>query len=159
MRRFLAFAVLILIAFIGADAFNNPKKAPDFSLETNKGTAVTLSKLQGKVVLVNFWATWCGPCRAEIPAFLEVYKEYKSKGFEIIGVSLDQDGWKKVNPFIDRFKITYPIVIGDAKLVKAYGDFNAIPTSFVIDKKGNIVNEHVGLLSKEDLVKLIKPLL
>jgi len=159
MRRFLAFAILILVAFTGADAFNNPKKAPDFSLVTNKGMAITLSKLQGKVVLVNFWATWCGPCRAEIPAFLEVYKEYKSKGFEIIGVSLDQDGWKKVNPFIDRFKITYPVVIGDANLVKAYGDFNAIPTSFVVDRKGNIVTEHVGLLSKEDLIKLIKPLL
>ncbi len=159
MRRFLISALLLSFTLGGAFAMNNPKKAPDFSLETNKGSIVTLSKLQGKVVLVNFWATWCGPCRAEIPGFLEVYKEYKSKGFEIVGISLDQDGWKKVNPFVERFKIDYPIVMGNLKVVEAYGNFNAIPTSFLVDKKGNIVDEHVGYLSKEDLIKLIKPLL
>jgi len=159
MRRFLTVMLVLTLTVGSLLASGNSKKAPDFTLETGKGSAVTLSKLQGKVVLVNFWATWCGPCRAEIPGFLEVYKEYKSKGFEIVGISLDQDGWKKVIPFVERFKIDYPIVMGNLKVVEAYGNFNAIPTSFLVDKKGNIVNEHVGYLSKEDLIKLIKPLL
>lgn len=110
-------------------------------------------------MLINFWATWCAPCRAEIAGFLEVYNKYKSKGFEIIGVSLDREGWKEVTPFVENFKINYPVVVGDEKLVAAYGNFNAIPTTFLVDKKGNIVDQHVGYLSKEDLEKKIKALL
>lgn len=160
MRALTMITMLMLMIYGGNALFAQTKgQAPDFTLKTANGNTVTLSKLKGKVVLINFWATWCAPCRAEIPGFLEVYNKYKSKGFEIVGVSLDREGWKKVTPFVENFKINYPVVVGDKKLVAAYGDFNAIPTTFLVDKKGNIVDQHVGYLSKEDLEKKIKALL
>jgi peroxiredoxin len=134
-------------------------KAPNFSLKTSDGKTVELKKLQGKVVVVNFWATWCGPCKAEIPGFLDVYKQYKAKGLEIVGISLDEPGWKVVKPFMDAYKITYPIVIGDGSLAQAYGGIEGIPTSFIVDKKGNIVKQHVGYLDKASFEELIKGLL
>lgn len=160
MRIFSGIIVALLIA-LGTNTVvaQTRSVAPDFTLKTADGKAITLSKLKGKVVLINFWATWCGPCRAEIPGFLEVYKKYRTRNFEIIGISLDNSGWKVVNPFVEKYKIDYPIVLGDDSLVKAYGNFNAIPTTFLVDKKGNIVEEHVGYLSKEDLEKKLKPLL
>jgi peroxiredoxin len=134
-------------------------KAPNFTLKDANGKTIELKKLQGKVVVVNFWATWCGPCKAEIPGFMEIYQQYKSKGLEIVGISLDQDGWKPVKPFIDRYKITYPVVVGDASLAEAYGGINAIPTTFVVDKKGNISKQHVGYLDKKAFEGLIKGML
>lgn len=159
MRIINLFAITVLILAAVFPLTPQSKKAPDFSLKTADGKTLTLSELKGKVVLVNFWATWCGPCRAEIPGFEEVYKKYRSGGFEIVGVSLDRGGWKDVNPFLKKFPVSYPIVIGDGKLVEAYGNFDAIPTTFLVDKSGAIVKRHIGYLSKEDLEKEIKPLL
>ena len=148
------FAALLLVPalVLGQSA----TKAPNFSLKTSDGKMIDLNKLQGKVVVVNFWATWCGPCKAEIPGFLEVYKQYKSKGLEIVGISLDQDGWKPVKPFIEQHHITYPIVVGDSQLSDAYGGIDAIPTTFVIDKKGNIATRHIGYMDKKTFEQLVK---
>jgi cytochrome c biogenesis protein CcmG/thiol:disulfide interchange protein DsbE len=134
-------------------------KAPNFSLKDGNGKTIELKKLQGKVVVVNFWATWCPPCKAEIPGFLEVYQQYKSKGLEIVGISLDQSGWDVVKPFVAKAKITYPVVVGDGTLANAYDGIEAIPTTFIVDKKGNIIKKHVGYMSKDDLKKLIAGLL
>jgi len=139
--------------------FGQGTKAADFRLKTTDGKTVQLSQMKGKVVLLNFWATWCGPCRKEIPDFLEVYKQYKGRGFEIIGVSLDDEGWKVVNPFVKQFNINYPIVIGDGKLVNAYGGFEFIPTTFLIDKEGTIVHTFTGLVTKADLERRLKVIL
>ena len=108
---------------------------------------------------MNFWATWCGPCKKEIPGFLDVYKQYKSKGLEIVGVSLDQDGWKPVKPFIKDHGITYPVVIGDDELARAYGGIEGIPTTFVIDRKGNIATRHVGYMDDKTFEQLVKGML
>ncbi len=89
----LFFATMTLSAQVG-------KQAPEFSLKNKDGKEVSLASLKGKVVVLNFWATWCPPCRAEIPDFKRVYSAYKDKGVEIIGVSLDQKGWKVINPFL-----------------------------------------------------------
>ncbi len=158
LGRFLNTALFTL--FLSHAAFSQTgDKASDFTLETADGKKVTLSELRGQVVLLNFWATWCGPCVKEIPAFLDVYKEYKSKGFEIVGISLDRGGWKQVTPFVKRMNITYPVVIGDGKLVEAYGNFYGIPTTFLIDKNGNIVTRHIGLMTKAQLEEHLDKLL
>src|SRR5512135_1596144 len=107
MRKFIALLPLIslLILFTGFRHGSAAKKAPNFALKTSDGATIELSKLKGKTVVVNFWATWCGPCRAEIPGFLEVYEKYKSKGLEIVGVSLDEGGWNDVKPFVKKLNI------------------------------------------------------
>jgi peroxiredoxin len=153
------FLVALFLLFALPLASQTGKKAPDFSLKSNNGKTITLSELKGNVVLVNFWATWCGPCRAEMPGFEEVYKQLHSRGFEIVGVSLDRRGWQDVTPFLKNVPVTYPIVVGYQNLVEAYGNFDAIPTSFLIDKQGRIVEQHIGYMSKADLEKKIKPLL
>lgn len=157
MIRFLSSLTIVLL--IPALVFGQAAKAPNFSLKTADGKTLELKKLQGKVVVVNFWATWCRPCQAEIPGFLEIYKQYKPKGLEIVGISLDQDGWKPVKPFIETYKIVYPIVVGNADLAEAYGGIEGIPTTFVVDRKGNIVKKHVGYMDKESFENLIKGVL
>jgi peroxiredoxin len=135
------------------------EKAPNFSLKTADGKTIELAKLQGKVVVVNFWATWCGPCKREIPGFLEVYDRLRTKGLEIVGISLDREGWTVVKPYVDRAKITYPVVVDNGKLAEAYGGIDAIPTTFIVDRKGNIVKKHVGYMSKSDFEKLLSAVL
>jgi peroxiredoxin len=152
----LAFA--ISIGFI-VDVSAQQQKAPNFSLKSADGKTYQLSQLKGKVVIVNFWATWCGPCRREIPDFIEAYKKYKSQGLEIIGVSVDEDGWSKVKPFVTENKINYPVVLMDKKVVSDYGNFNAIPTTFVVDKNGDIVDTHTGVMTMSQLESKIQPLL
>ncbi len=157
MTRFTFVAGILVLA--AGFAPGQGKKAADFDLKTSDGKTVQLSQLKGKVVLLNFWATWCGPCRKEIPDFLEVYERYKGKGFEIIGVSLDEEGWNVVNPFVKQYKISYPVVIGSGKLVNAYGGFEFIPTTFLINKEGVIVHTFTGLVTKADLERRLKGVL
>jgi len=154
-------SILLIALTIGlvTSASAQQRKAANFSLKAADGTSYELSKYKGKVVIVNFWATWCGPCRKEIPDFIEAYKRYRSKGLEIIGISLDQDGWTKVIPFVKQSKINYPIVMGDEQVVENYGGFNAIPTTFIVDKDGNIVDQHAGTMSLKQLEAKLKPLL
>ena len=161
MKRILSISI-VLVVFLFTACVAQPEKrqkAPNFSLQTQNGKVIELSRLKGKVVLVNFWATWCPPCRAEIPDFIEVYNTYKSKGFEIIGIALDEDGWSKVAPYIEKIKMNYPVVLGSAKVVQQYGGIEAIPTTFIVDKNGYIVASQGGLLSKELLEQKLKSLL
>jgi peroxiredoxin len=161
MKYLRMLSTVVLITILAATStFGQPRsKAPNFRLRSLDGKFVQLDSLRGKVVAVNFWATWCGPCRAEIAGFLDVYKENKSKGLEIVGISLDEEGWEVVRPFAERFKITYPVVMGTGRVVTDYGDIRAIPTTFIIDKEGNIAKRHVGYLPKPLFEKIIKELL
>jgi peroxiredoxin len=135
------------------------KTAPDFTLKDADGKIVRLSDYRGKVVLLDFWATWCGPCKIEIPWFKEFQRKYKDQGFEVIGVSMDEDGWQAVKPFASDMAINYRLVIGDDSTAQAYGGVDALPTTFVIDRKGKIAAVHVGVASKGDIQNGIEELL
>lgn len=156
LKQQFLFAILLLFFVSAVSTAQKPQPAPNFKLKTQNGKTIELAKLKGKVVAVNFWATWCGPCRKEIPGMMEVYKQYKDKGLEIVGVSLDEDGWNDVNPYLQKTPITYPIVIGDQTLAAAYQMGNAIPVTYIIDKKGNIAKKHVGYMSKPDFEAAVK---
>jgi peroxiredoxin len=123
---------------------SNYPVAPDFSLTDHNGKTVKLSDYKGQVVILDFWATWCGPCRMEIPGFVKLYNKYQDKGVHIIGVSLDRDGWTPVRPFMQQYNIDYSIVLGNQQVVSAYGGINAIPTTFIINKDGQVVDKVVG---------------
>jgi peroxiredoxin len=138
---------------------NDRKRAPEFALKDSSGKLVHLSDFKGKVVLLDFWATWCGPCGIEIPWFTEFERKYKDRGFEVLGVSMDDDGWKAINPFVTEKKINYRIVLGDDKMGDQYGGVEALPTTFVIDREGRIASVHVGLTSRKDFEDAIEKLL
>jgi cytochrome c biogenesis protein CcmG/thiol:disulfide interchange protein DsbE len=135
------------------------KAAPDFSLKDSDGKTVRLSDYKGKVVLLDFWATWCGPCKIEIPWLKEFQRKFRDKGFEVIGVSMDEEGWQVVKPFVTELAINYRVVIGDDSTAQLYGGVDALPTAFVIDREGKIAAVHVGLTSKGEIEHGIEQLL
>ncbi len=134
------------------------KTAPDFLLPDSKGAPVQLSGYKGKVVLLDFWATWCHGCKTEIPWYMDFESKYNDKGLTAIGVAMDDDGWKKVRPFVDAKKMNYPVVLGNATLAKQYG-VTALPVTLLIDRDGKIVSSHTGLVNKEAFEKKIQSLL
>ena len=134
-------------------------EAPNFSLRTVEGKTIELQDLQGKVVVINFWASWCPPCRSEIPGLLEVYRKYRPKGLEIVGISLDRDGWKKVSPLVREMNIVYPVVMGDNDVVNAYGGIRAIPTTIIIDRDGKIVDRVVGFMDRQRFEEEIREIM
>ena len=135
------------------------KVAPAFSLKDASGKVVHLADYKGKVVLLDFWATWCGPCNIEIPWFTEFERKYKVRGFEVLGVSMDEDGWKAINPFAAEKSINYRILLGDDKTGDQYGGIEALPTTFVIDREGKIASVHVGLGGRKEFQDAIESVL
>jgi thiol-disulfide isomerase/thioredoxin len=136
-----------------------PMPGPAWELKGVDGKPVKSSDFAGKVVILDFWATWCGPCRMEIPGFIELQKQYADKGLVVVGVSLDQDGASVVKSFMEKTGINYPVVLGDEKIVSAFGGVEGIPTTFVIDREGKIIRKHVGYTAKAEFEAEIKPLL
>lgn len=135
------------------------KAAPDFSLKDADGRTVRLSDYRGKVVLINFWATWCGPCKIEIPWFIELEQTHKDRGFAVLGISMDEDGWDVVKPFLSRMKVNYRTLMGNDTVADLFGGVNSLPTSFIIDREGKVASVHVGLVSKSDYQNEIEELL
>ena len=135
------------------------KPAPDFTLKDVNGKPVKLSDYKGKVVLLNFWATWCGPCKIEIPWFKEFETSYKNQGFAVLGVAMDDDGWESVRPYLADKQVNYRVVVGTEQVSVLYGDVESLPTTFVIDREGRIASVHIGLVSKGDYANEIKQLL
>jgi cytochrome c biogenesis protein CcmG/thiol:disulfide interchange protein DsbE len=132
--------------------------APDFTLQQPDGQQLTLSSYRGKVVLLDFWATWCVPCREEIPHFVELQDKYRDHGLQIIGVSMD-DSVDPVGPFAQQFHINYPIVMGNAKIGEEYGGVLGLPIAFLLDRNGRITKKHIGATSPDVFEREITSLL
>ena len=132
----------------------------DFTLKDSNGATVRLADYKGKVVLLNFWATWCGPCKVEIPEFVEAYSKYRDKGFVILGVLSEDDPTPKdLRDFMSEFNMNYPVLHQHAELEEAFGPLWALPTTFIIDRKGQICTKHMGPVSKDALEREINSLL
>ncbi|MGC1620982.1 MAG: TlpA disulfide reductase family protein [Candidatus Acidiferrum sp.] len=134
------------------------KPAPGFTLTDSKGSSVKLSDYKGKIVLLNFWATWCHGCQIEIPWFIEFQDRYRDRGLAVIGVSMDDDGWKSVKPWIAQKKVNYAIVIGTQDLGKLYG-LAGMPITLLIDRGGNIATTYSGVVNKVACENKIRALL
>jgi len=132
--------------------------APDFSLGDLSGQKLRLADYRGKVVLLDFWATWCGPCRIEIPGFVELQNRYRDKGFTIIGISMD-DGPEPVKEFYREFKMNYPVALGDEKVSELYGGIIGLPTSLLIGRDGRIYAKHTGAAPQSTFEEEIQMLL
>jgi len=139
-------AAAVFVAFgifmIGTTSVS-AQRAPDFTLTDLEGQKVTMSDYEGKIIILDFWATWCGPCKMEIPSFIKLQEDYKDD-VVVLGVSLDQGGPRTVVPFAREMKINYPVVFGDGQVVQDYGGIRSIPTTFVIDRDFSIQRKYVG---------------
>jgi peroxiredoxin len=134
------------------------KVAPDFTLTDANGQPLTLSAYKGKVVLLDFWATWCGGCKVEIPWYVEFDKKYRNRGLAVIGVSMDDQGMAVVKPFLAQKDIEYPVVIGSGALAKRY-NLESMPLTLLIDREGRIAVSHAGVVDKVSFEDHIKKLL
>ena len=133
--------------------------APEFALPDADGRPVRLSDFRGKVVLLNFWATWCGPCKIEMPWFVEFQRKYRDRGFTVVAVSLDEQGWLAVKPFLDDLQPNFPVVVGSDELAEEFGGIVALPTTFLIDRDGQIRSQHTGLVGAGQYEEGIEKLL
>ena len=163
-RLFSAFAVALFAACLFAGCSSGPrsvkaasavkpdqdrKPAPEFALKDADGKTVHLEDYKGKVVLLEFFATWCGPCKIEIPWFMELERRNKDKGFAVLGVSMDDEGWEVVKPFLAELGVNYRVVIGNDATAQIYGGVDALPTTFLIDRNQKIAAVHIGLTGKK----------
>ena len=151
------FLLLLLPAVLLAGA---PATMPSFSLPSVMDDGVVDSRHhQGKVLLVNFWATWCAPCREEIPSLIKLHDKYKAKGFAVIGISMDTGSRRLVRRFVEKSGITYPVALGNSKTARAFGGVFGIPQSFLVDRQGRIVKSYMGLVEPETIERDLAALL
>lgn len=157
-----AYAERCVAACVGAMTGRQPvpehPEAPDFAYTDAFGHKASLSDLRGRVVLLNFWATWCNPCREETPWFVEFQREYGSRGLVVLGVSMDEEGWDAVRPFAAAQKLNYAVTIGGSEISKLY-EVTSLPTTVLIDRSGRIVEGYAGMAEKEEYRTSIEQLL
>ena len=125
--------------------------APDFELVSLDGKRIKLSDFRGKAVLLNFWATWCSPCKQEMPWFVDLQKKYGSEGLVVLGVAMDDSDASKIAEFTGQMGVNYPVLLGTEKVSEDYGDVQYLPTSFYIDRDGKFVGKGVGLLGRREV--------
>ena len=158
MKKLALILIPLTLIFFGcteAEKTNTPgddyPQAPEFTLTDLNGNEISLSDYSGKVIFLNFWATWCGPCKKEIADFIEAYKQYKDRGMVIIGISVDRVSPKSVQKFVEDYKINYPVAMYTSKIIKDYKPGRAIPTTIIIGPNGKIRHKKVGLMTKKIL--------
>ncbi len=163
-RRIFTAIVLIILLVNGCGDKEDKEallsqRAPDFALPDLNGRTFRLENLKGKVIVLNFFATWCAPCRKEIPDLIRLHKKYKDKGLEIVGIGLDMEGPAVLGPFKKQFSISYPVVMGTREMVLDYGGIQGIPTTFLIDRNGIIANRFIGFQPPKVLEESVRELL
>jgi peroxiredoxin len=154
-----AIAAMFFFASPRAEAEAAGGPAPAWNLKDVDGNSVSSESFKGKVVVIDFWATWCPPCRDEIPGYIEMQKELGDKGLVIVGISLDTKGPAVVKQFMQKFGMNYTVVMGDEATAELFGGVEGIPTTFVIGRDGNIAYKKVGLQPHDEFEKHVKPLL
>jgi peroxiredoxin len=162
----LALGVALLIGNTGpseaAPDLKSPAErqaAPDFRLADSRGTPIKLSDYRGKVVLLNFWATWCGPCKEETPWFEEFENNYRDSGFAVLGISMGDEGWASVRPFMEEMRINYPVMLGGDATASKYGGIDSLPVTLLIDRNGRIAARQTGITGKTRYQRSITELL
>jgi cytochrome c biogenesis protein CcmG/thiol:disulfide interchange protein DsbE len=135
------------------------KPAPGFTLQNPAGAKISLADYKGKVVLLNFWATWCVGCKEEIPWFVDFQTKYKPEGLEVLGVSLDDEGWKVLKPYLAEHPMNYTVLLGNDDVATLYGGVDALPTTLLIDRNGNIASSHLGVVDRVAVEKELQALL
>ncbi|HEX7072000.1 MAG TPA: TlpA disulfide reductase family protein [Rhodothermales bacterium] len=135
-----------------------PAPAPDFSLKTLEGAQFALADHRGEVVLLNFWATWCGPCIVEIPDLQELHETYADSGLTVVGVSVEEGEEDLVRDFVAEMAMTYPVIV-DIEMADTYGGVYGLPTTFVIDKNGQIVERVIGLFPTQEMLPRLRSLM
>ncbi len=145
-RRFFLFVPLVCFLLFSVPV--RAAKIPDFRLpEVSSGKIIDTTNLRGQVVLINFWATWCGPCRKELPELDALYREYSGRGFTVIGISIDSVGRSRISAFVKGRGLSYPVVKGNSSLGRRYGGVSAIPASYLVGKDGEIIKKVRGYIS------------
>jgi len=161
-RKVLAVSFTAFVLFFGCtnkgEQASAEPTAPEFTLQDMNGNTVSLSDFTGKVVIIDFWATWCTPCRAAIPGLERLYKAYNAKGLVVLGISVDQGGWDLVKEFGAGLGITYPILKGNDDVFVKYM-VRSIPMLVITDRKGKMRKQYIGVMSEEDLENEVKALL
>jgi peroxiredoxin len=156
----LLFVAILAVFFLVGGHLQAASRMPDFNLAsvTGDGT-INSSNFQGQVLLVNFFATWCPPCRQEIPSLVQLQKEFGPRGFTVIGISVDQADIKLVSKFIDKMGVNYPVAMGTTAVAKGFGGVVGIPATFLVDRKGNVMKSYSGLTEHKILAHDIKKVL
>jgi len=134
----------------------NGSVAPDFELKSLDGKQIRLSDFRGKAVLLNFWATWCAPCKIEMPWFVDLQKQYASQGLQVIGVAMDDSGEDTIAKFAKEMAVNYPVLVGKEAVGDAYGGVEFLPTTFIIDRQGKVVERMFGLVGRSEFEDNIK---
>ena len=167
----MALAVVAFLAIITSLAWSFPLQkasqvatdqsiaAPSWQLKDVNDKTIRSADFKGKVVILDFWATWCAPCRMEIPGFIALQKKYAQQGLVVVGASVDEGGASMVKQFMEKLGMNYPVVLADEKMQDQFGGIEAIPTTFIIDRTGRIVKRDFGFTDKDEFEQEIKPLL
>jgi len=156
-KGFVGLVMLSLVAGLGSAQINRSSVyAPDFESESATGSKLRLSAYRGKYVLLDFWATWCSPCKAAVPRLVRLQEQYRNHGLVVIGISSDETGWAAVKPFIREMQINYPIVLRNESVRSGYDDIEVIPTFFLLDREGHILRRAQGTRGFNDIEREVK---